>query len=229
MDAEQVNGSAPADLEPTAPQSEVSAPSSLGSEPGDAQPIVAATTPPPHRPDPRSSLWPEGLAALAASFYEWLSRPRVRLTVTGVILLLIAGLILPNSVWTLPLVIIGALMVVIAWVGCRLDGRFALEWGEAGTQLEFRAKIKAAQPVGPAPNRAVPSAHTPQRTLEAEPGDGQVIDAEAHTVEVDVAELESMIAAAETSQAAPARVDLSGPPKHGFRITRSGHSSDAPR
>ena len=35
-------------------------------------------------------------------------------------------------------------MVAVAWIGHRLEGRFAVEWGEAGTQLAFKATIKAA-------------------------------------------------------------------------------------
>jgi len=63
------------------------------------------------------------------------------------LLLVIGALIISNSVWTLPLVIGGALMVAIAWIGHRLDGRLVVEWGEAGTELAFRATVKAAHPV----------------------------------------------------------------------------------
>jgi hypothetical protein len=143
------------------------------------------------------------LRAAAVSFYEWLSRPRVRLTVTGVILLLIGGLLMTSSVWTLPLVIAGALMVVVAWIGCRLDGRFVVEWGETGTKLEFRAMIRAAEPARPAlthpSSSAHPSVHTP------EPEDAGIIHGEAHTVEIEVAELEALIAAVETTGATTAQ------------------------
>ena len=78
-------------------------------------------------------------------------RPRVRLTLTGALLLLVGGLIATNTVWTLPLVVVGALMVAVAWIGHRLEGRFAVEWGETGTQLAFKATIKAAQPTSEIP------------------------------------------------------------------------------
>ena len=78
-------------------------------------------------------------------------RPRVRLTLTGAVLLLVGLLIATNTVWTLPLVIVGALMVAVAWIGHRLEGRFAVEWGEAGTQLAFNATIKAPQPTSDMP------------------------------------------------------------------------------
>src|SRR5438270_12038548 len=89
------------------------------------------------------------LLATLQSVHEWVLRPRVRLTLIGVGLLLIGGLMLINSVWTLPLVIVGALMVAIAWVGHRLEGRFAVQWGESGTELAFRARIMA--PAGTRP------------------------------------------------------------------------------
>jgi hypothetical protein len=182
----------------------------------------------PMAPPPPSARWPERLLTAWQWFYEWLSRPRVRLTVTGVILLLIGGLVMASSVWTLPLVIVGALMVVIAWIGSRLDGRFAVEWGEAGTQLEFRAMIRSAQPALPALPRTSVSSRTPARPPES--AHPQVIDGEAHTVEIDVAELEALIAAVETTKTESAPDDAPGPATHTFRVARGGgRSSDARR
>jgi hypothetical protein len=119
-------------------------------------------------------------------------RPRVRLTLTGVLLLLVGGLIAPNTVWTLPLVIVGALMVAVAWIGHRLEGRFAVEWGEAGTQLAFNTTIKAPHPAADAPAAEL------TRALD------DVIEGEAHTVEINVRELKALIAAAEAAPAAEA-------------------------
>jgi hypothetical protein len=145
--------------------------------------------------------------------YEWLSRPRVRLTITGVILLLSGGLLVNSSVWTLPLVIVGALMVVIAWIGPRLDGRFAVEWGETGTQLEFRARIRAAEPAQPALAKTSSNRNqlvrSPEPESEPEPEQAQIIDGEAHTVEIEVAELEALIAAVESKKAETAQADAS--------------------
>ena len=135
----------------------------------------------------------QALAALA-SFHDWALRPRVRLTLIGVGLLLIGALMLTNSVWTLPLVIVGALMVAIAWVGRRLEGRFAVQWGETGTELAFRARIRAPGPRPPA------LLAPPLEAADPEPGSSpreDVIDGDAHTVEIEVAELEALIAAAE--------------------------------
>ncbi len=100
-------------------------------------------------------------------------------------------------------------MVVIAWVGSRLDGRFAVEWGDGGTQVEFRAQIKPPPPVAhpvrlsPIPS-AVPSAPASQLRTPArsEIDDGDVIEGEGHTVEIDVAELKTLIRAAEAREAA---------------------------
>ncbi|MFZ0091376.1 MAG: hypothetical protein WAL63_17840 [Solirubrobacteraceae bacterium] len=143
-----------------------------------------------------ASPWPTRLQVAATGTYEWLSRPRVTLAAAGLLLLGIGGLVATNSVWTLPLVIVGAIMVVVAWIGHRLEGRCTIEWGQAGTQLTFRATVK--------PGRSVPAGIVPPRgeaqALTAAPAsDARIIDGEAHTVEVDVAELKALIAAAEAA------------------------------
>jgi hypothetical protein len=124
-------------------------------------------------------------------------RPRIRLSMSGALLLLIGVLLMANSVWTLPLVIAGALMVVIAWIGHRLEGRFAVEWGDTGTQLAFRATIKPAGQGRELPTRVAPA--SPQLLAADLPSD--VIEGEAHTVEIDVTELKALIAAAESAEA----------------------------
>lgn len=149
----------------------------------------------------------EQLASAASALHQWILRPRVRLTVTGVALLLIGGLMMTNSVWTLPLVIVGALMVAIAWIGPRLEGRFALQWGNSGTELAFRARIRPAEvarPVLTAPVAEPPVSpdREPGRPAPAEPP--EVIEGQARTVEIEVAELEALIAAAEARPDQPA-------------------------
>lgn len=143
--------------------------------------------------------WPRGMLAAAAAFYEWLGRPRVRLAGTGVLLLFVGGLVLTNSVWTLPLVLIGSVMVVIAWIGPRLDGRFAVEWGHAGTQLAFRAKIRAAEPHRSHLLQSSSTSHELVRTYPhaPDPPRPEIVDGHAETVEIDVAALKALIAAVE--------------------------------
>ncbi len=161
----------------------------------------AGSTPqlPPRLPDPKPSPWPDRLQAVAEWVGDHLNRPRVRLCVIGLVLLLLGALVFTSSMWTLPLIIAGAVMVLIAWIGSRLDGRFAVEWGEGGTQLELRAQIKAPKPERPALARTVPVAPG------FEPEDAEVVEGEAHTVEIDLAELKALIAAAETAEAELAR------------------------
>jgi hypothetical protein len=167
------------------------------------------------RPD--TEAWQRRAASVAGWLAAQLHRPRTRLAVIGVILLLLAVLDVVSSVWTLPLVIGGAAMVLIAWIGSRLDGRFAVEWGEAGTQLEFRAQIKA--PPAPPQRVAAGLATVPRPagvaavripTL-AELEDDDVIEGEGHTVEIDVAELKALIVAAEARDAAETAVPRSHP------------------
>src|SRR6202012_1675140 len=155
---------------------------------GGEQAPAARDGDPAGRARPFGPTWPV-IRDRGLEFAAWLMRPRVRLTLTGALLLLVGGLIATNTVWTLPLVIVGALMVAVAWIGHRLEGRFAVEWGEAGTQLAFNATIKAPQPAheapalmggAPAPAPAVPAPAMPARpALQTAPDD--VIEGEAHT------------------------------------------------
>ncbi|HEY1568501.1 MAG TPA: hypothetical protein VGF68_15850 [Solirubrobacteraceae bacterium] len=153
----------------------------------------------PHRPP--TPLWPL-ISETGAAFAAWLMRPRVRLTLAGALLLLVGALIATNTMWTLPLVIVGALMVAVAWIGHRLEGRFAVEWGEAGTQLAFNATIKPPQPTTETPALAAPPAPAPAGELARSADD--VIEGEAHTVEINVGELKALIAAAEAAERPPA-------------------------
>ena len=159
--------------------------------------------------------WPERVQHFASYTGQWATRPRVRLALIGGLLLLSGGIFVTNSVWTLPVVVVGALMVVVAWIGHRLEGRFAVEWGETGTEFAFRATIKSAASASD-DEPALPAGETPAGGLEASAGD-EIIEGEAHTVEIDVAELKALIAAAQT--AAPA-----GPaaPATDIRIRRTG-------
>ena len=165
------------------------------------------------------------LAALTA-FHDWVLRPRVRLTLIGVGLLLIGALMLTNSVWTLPLVIIGALMVAIAWVGRRLEGRVAVQWGESGTELAFRARIRAPDPgrrpallaAGLGPSE--PPEPSDGKSAETENDD--VIDGHAHTVEIEVAELEALIAAAEAQEGSGGGTNGTAAPRDRLRVAYGG-------
>ncbi|MDQ6806006.1 MAG: hypothetical protein M3065_13810 [Actinomycetota bacterium] len=170
----------------------------------------------------RSAPWPDWLRDAAVSLCRWLTRPRVRLTVIGAVLLLVGALFVTSSVWTLPLVIAGALMVVVAWVGHRLDGRLAVEWGETGAQFEFRAQIRAPEHAHPALAHVPARAHSLDPASEPEPEDAEVVEGEAHTVEIEVAELKALIAAAETAEAEAAQSEVSA---QATRILRVAHGS----
>jgi hypothetical protein len=162
------------------------------------------------------------VATAAAYTCQWVARPRVRLSVIGVLLLLIGGLFVTNSVWTLPIVVIGALMVVVAWMGHRLEGRFAVEWGETGAEFAFRATVKAASapPGVPVDAPALEEAPTPAVERAGHAPRDQIIEGEAHTVEIDVTELKALIAAAEAAEPAGPRGAL---PASEFRIRRAGN------
>jgi hypothetical protein len=138
-----------------------------------------------------------------------LARPRVRTVLVGLVLIIIGAFFIQHSVWTFPIVIVGILMVVVAWVGGRLEGRFAVEWSEAGTGFEMRARFKSATPLLTPPLPAPPPSVTTTTVTSTRPRpeaeitdadtveDDTVIEGEAHTVEIDVEELRALVAAAE--------------------------------
>ena len=100
-----------------------------------------------HDPTPGATSrrpWLDRIGAAMSRSGTELSRPPVRLAATGVLLLVIALVLVPSSVWTLPLVIVGALMVLIAWIGSRLHGHVRVEWGETGAQVHFHAQVASA-------------------------------------------------------------------------------------
>jgi len=97
------------------------------------------------------------LAAPLERFGRWIgttvSRPKVRTVLVGVALILIGTLLVTHSFWTFPIVGVGVLMVVVAWVGSRLEGSFSLDWGELGAGFELRAHFKAPpRPGDPKPD-----------------------------------------------------------------------------
>jgi hypothetical protein len=151
--------------------------------------------------------WHERVSTGADWLGAQLRSPRTRLCLVGVVLLLAGVLRIIGSVWTLPLIVVGIAMVVIAWVGARLDGRFAVEWGKGGTQVEFRAQIKPPPPIAhpvrlsPIPSAQAQQLRTPGPT-RSELANSDVIEGEGHTVEIDVAELKTLIRAAEAREAA---------------------------
>ena len=130
-----------------------------------------------------------------------LMRPRARTFVVGVVLILIAALFVGHSFWTAPLVIIGVVMIIVAWVGSRLEGRFAIEWSELGTGFEMHARFKSAnaRPQLAGPGAPAPEApHVAKRSVD---DDDDVIEGEAHTMEIPAEELRALVAALE--QVAP--------------------------
>lgn len=200
-----------------------------GSQVSEADSPSAGASPPPAAPSPAEATptvvptWRAELRVGAGAAHAWLMRPRVRLTLVGVVLLMTGALVLTNSVWTLPLVIIGAMMVGTAWIGHRLEGRFAIEWGQSGTQLAFRATIKAARQAVTAPALGAGDAGADALAPAAD-----IIEGEAHTVEIDVAELKALIAAAEAAEAADTPPETTVPRIHIHRIDHNGaHSPDA--
>jgi hypothetical protein len=144
--------------------------------------------------EPRPSQWPARRAAFGRASQRALSHARVRLTLLGLLLILLAAVVVTDSAWTAPLIVVGVLTLVVAWFGSRLDGRLVLEWGKSGATFELRAEVNPPEH----PTQRVPSLAVARR-LGTVPDDAEVIEGSAHTVEIDVAELKALIALAEAA------------------------------
>jgi hypothetical protein len=163
--------------------------------------------PPPPPPSPPQGQ-PSQLAAASKVAGRQLLRPRVRVALVGVAAILAAWWFVDGSLGTI-LTIAGIVALAVAWLGSRMEGRFAVEWGASGTRVEFDAGLTpapdpvAAAPAKPALNPARASAPAP-KPLSAvpppPPAAATVIEGEAQTVEIDVAELKALIAAAEQAE-----------------------------
>jgi hypothetical protein len=155
------------------------------------EPAPTSSPAPGPRPD-----WLEETVLAGRAAARWLGQPRPRTALVGVALLLIGAVIAAGSVWTLPLVIVGVAMIVVAWIGRRLGGHVGVTWGEHGAEIAVQARIQpAAEQDAPARPAIAQEAPAPETRPEAE----DVIEGEAHTVEIDVEELRALIAAAEAA------------------------------
>jgi len=130
-----------------------------------------------------------------AAWHALSTRRGLRIGLLGLALVLLGVLYLGgDSAWTVPLVVIGAVMILIGLLGPRLSGRFSLEWGAEGTVIEFRTEVT---PPTPAPRILAPPfpfAPDPPQVPQKVPS-AQVIEGEGETIEFDVAQLRALLAA----------------------------------
>jgi hypothetical protein len=170
-------------------------------------PAPAAETRPEDKRGGTGTAIPERLGRWTVAL---LARPRVRTVLVGIALIIVGAFFIQHSVWTFPIVILGILMVIVAWVGSRLEGRFAVEWGEAGAGFEMRARFKSASttrlgaPPLPAPRQTVgsttisPTGPVSETEIpEADTVENETIEGEAHTIEIDAEEFRALVRAAE--------------------------------
>ncbi len=161
-----------------------------------ADPDPADEIPHIHREPPRRTggVSPERMATAARWMSATISRPRVRLAAAGTLLVIAGAWVVSSSVWTLALIVVGVVMILIAWFGARLEGRFTVDWGADGSELQLYARLK--------PARAAVAVRPASET--------ETIESSAHTVEIDVAELTALIAAAQVGDAPAAEAGSAG-------------------
>ena len=120
---------------------------------------------------------------LAAGWGELRERRALRVTLAGIALVVFALYLGGGSALTVPLLVIGCVLVLAGLFGPRLSGRLVVEWGPQGTRIDFHTDVASAPPAEPV---AAPTA------LERPAAAPQVIEARGETIEIEVAQLEAL-------------------------------------
>ena len=183
--AAPLNGSGGASAEPSMPP----------------QPEPAPAAPPPPsaaQPTGPTPMERAGHGVISALGDLW-NRRGVEATLGGVIALAAAIWLGGGSALTVPLVVLGVVLLLVGILGRRLRGRIALEWGPSGASFDFTAAI--APPgrtvVPDAPSRAAAIAAPPAE----EPEDAEVVESTGETIEFDVSALRALLAAHDAADA----------------------------
>jgi len=123
---------------------------------------------------------------LSSAWRELCERRGVRTALVGLVLLLFAVYLGGGSALTVPLLIIGAILAAAGLFGPRLSGRLVVEWGPHGTTIDFHTDVAAP-----------PMAEARRPAAVARPdGPPQVIEGRGETIEIEVAQLEALMAGA---------------------------------
>ena len=155
-------------------------------------------SPPPPANEP-SPIERAGHGVVSALGDLW-SRRGVEATIGGVLALAAAVWLGGGSALTVPLVVLGVVLLLVGILGRRLRGRVSLEWGPSGASFDFSAAI--APPgrtrVPDAPSRA--GAALPAPPAE-EPEDAEVVESTGETIELEVESLRALLAARDAADA----------------------------
>ena len=105
-----------------------------------------------------------------------------------------------GSALTVPLVVLGVVLLLVGILGRRLRGRVALEWGPSGASFDFTAAI------APPGRTVVPDAPSQATTMLTAPPaeeleDADVVESTGETIEFDVSALRALLAAHDAADA----------------------------
>jgi hypothetical protein len=126
---------------------------------------------------------------IAAGWRELRERRALRVTLAGIALVVFALYLGGGSALTVPLLVIGGVLVLAGLLGPRLSGRLVVEWGPQGTTIDFHTDVASAPP---AEVTAAPAPAAIDRPAAAP----MVIEARGETIEIEVAQLEALVAGA---------------------------------
>ncbi len=101
---------------------------------GHAEPVSASR---PTRSDPTDGPRVAVHASMVRGVRALLERPGVRSIALGVALVGLARVLGASSVLAVPVLVLGVAMLIVGFIGPRLHGRFALEFGPDGASIEI--------------------------------------------------------------------------------------------
>jgi hypothetical protein len=137
---------------------------------------------------------------LSAAWRELHARRGLRVTLAGIALLLFGLYLGGGSALTVPLIVIGGVLVLAGVLGPRLSGRLIVEWGPAGTTIDFHTDVAAPSQAEPVTQPAVAAiaqgGAAPPQVAAGPAGPPQVIEGRGETIEIEVAQLEALMAGA---------------------------------
>ncbi|UJA20561.1 hypothetical protein HJD18_10315 [Thermoleophilia bacterium SCSIO 60948] len=135
---------------------------------------------------------------LVAGWRELADRRGLRTALVGATLLIAALILGGDSALTVPFLVLGIVLLILGVMGPRLSGHFSVEFGSDGTRIDLRTDIAAPGTTAPSIRGELREAERDIERLSERVSDAEVVEGQGETIEIDVSELRSLMAAAES-------------------------------
>lgn len=159
---------------------------------------------------------------IVAGWRELADRRGLRTALVGIALIITALILGGDSALTVPLLVLGTVLVILGVMGPRLSGHFSVEFGSDGTRIDLRTDIAAPGTVAPSIRGELREAERDVEALSERVRDAEVVEGQGETIEIDVSELRSLMAEARTQAAKSTGSRPDDPPPPSLADRRAG-------